>query len=225
MEITILMPCLNEEHTVGQCIIEAKKCLDSLNVESEILIVDNGSCDNSVNVAESHGARVISCTRKGYGNALRYGLHNAKGRYIIYADCDMSYDFMETKIIYYKLLKGCDMVVGDRFHPFPSKDAMSLSHRIGVPILSAMGRVRYGVKVHDFHCGIRGIKRKCVKGLQLHALGMEFATEIIAKAGRNNLHIGQVPVTLRPDGRDKASHLRTVRDGLRHVMYMTHRLT
>lgn len=220
MELTILMPCLNEEKTLHSCIKEAKEYLEKQHFTWEILVVDNGSMDDSVRIAKENGARVIICKEKGYGNAIRAGLKAARGRYVIYGDCDMSYDFKESGKIYELLLDGAEFVAGDRFHPIPDKKAMCLSHRIGVPVLSWIGRVRYKVNVHDFHCGFIGIKKSCAEQLNLNSSGMEFSTEIIGKAAMAKLLIKQVPVTLRPDGRDSPPHLRTWHDGMRHLLYM-----
>ncbi len=220
MELTILMPCLNEERTIAACINEAKAYLEPQSFSWEILVVDNGSTDTSAPIARGCGARVIHCKESGYGSALRKGIMEAKGRYIIYGDCDMSYDFRESDRIYRELAAGIQLVAGNRFHPFPSSEAMSLSHRLGVPVLSMIGRLRYGVKVHDFHCGLRGINTSCARELGLKAHGMEFATEIIAKASRAGLTICEVPITLRADGRGGPPHLRTIKDGFRHLHFM-----
>ncbi len=282
MELTILMPCLNEEKTIGACIEEAKHFLDAWekkesacdgmvqesndeihafqscvdqaenqetqmenavtmapafsigNGNAEILVVDNGSSDASARIAEAAGARVVFCKDKGYGNALRYGIQQAKGKYIIMGDCDMSYDFGESGRILEKLQEGADLVMGDRFASTNLNNlsgenaqsgmagiqdgAMSFSHRyIGVPVLSWLGRIRYRCDVHDFHCGLRGFRRDAFLKLNLHGSGMEFATEMIGKAALAGYQIEQVPVTLRRDGRGAPSHLRSIRDGIRHL--------
>lgn len=221
VELTMLMPCLNEEKTIGACIREAKSCLDELGCSGEILVSDNGSRDRSADIAKSLGARVVSCKEKGYGNALRCGIRQARGTYIIMADCDMSYDFGAAGPFYEKLRQGCDLVIGNRFASPPKKEAMPFSHRyIGVPFLSWVGRVRYRCDVKDFHCGLRGIRKASMEQLNLQAEGMEFATEMIGKAAAAGLRIGQVPVILRPDGRDGRPHLRTIRDGMRHLIFL-----
>lgn len=220
MELTILMPCLNEEKTVGQCIEEAKAYLREADCIGEILVCDNGSEDRSAKIASDAGARVVHCEKRGYGNALRYGFGKAEGEFVIFADCDMSYDFYHLGGIHEKLRSGCDLVIGNRFDPPPVREAMSFSHRLGVPFLSFLGRVRYRCDVRDFHCGLRGFRKDAIAALNLKAEGMEFATELIGKASLAGLKIEQVPVVLRPDGRSGGSHLRTVRDGLRHLRWI-----
>ena len=215
--LTILMPCLNEERTIAACIAEAQGYITRRNVVGEVLIADNGSTDRSVAIAESLGARVVHCPEKGYGNALRCGLAAAYGDCIIMGDCDQSYDFSAIDEMHDLLKGGVDVVIGDRFAERPVDEAMSFSHRLGVPFLSWAARVRFGCTVRDFHCGLRGIRREVLEKLDLRCGGMEFATEFIAKATRAGLTIGETPVILRPDGRDGPSHLRTVRDGLRHL--------
>lgn len=220
VELTILMPCLNEEKTVGLCVKEAAVYLENAGCTGEILVVDNGSCDGSAEVAQRAGARVVFCKEKGYGNALRFGMARAKGDFVIFGDCDMSYDFLHLEDMHRRLREDCDVVIGDRFVNPPTREAMPFSHRWGVPVLSWMGRLRYGCDVKDFHCGLRGFRREPVAALELSSPGMEFATEFIGVSAQAGLRIGQVPVTLRPDGRDGKPHLRTVRDGLRHVRLM-----
>ncbi len=220
IELTILMPCLDEEKTVGLCVAEAATYLKKAGCSGEILVVDNGSHDDSAKVASEAGARVVNCPEKGYGNALRYGIAHAKGRLVIFGDCDMSYDFLHLEGMHRMLREGCDVVAGNRFAVPPVREAMPFSHRWGVPLLSWMGRIRYRCDVKDFHCGLRGIRRESVAALGLSASGMEFATELIGKAARAGLGIEQIPVVLRPDGRDGKPHLRTFRDGLRHVRLM-----
>lgn len=217
MELTILMPCLNEEKTIKYCIEEALGYLADSGCDGEVLISDNGSTDASIEIAEASGARVVHCPEKGYGNALRYGISQAKGEFVIFGDCDMSYDFYHLDEMHEKLRSGFDMVIGNRFATPPVREAMSFSHRLGVPALSWLGRMRFHCDVRDFHCGLRGFRKSSVDALDLKAEGMEFATEIIGKASLSGLKIAQVPVVLRPDGRDGKPHLRTVRDGLRHV--------
>ncbi|NLD19544.1 MAG: glycosyltransferase family 2 protein [Clostridiales bacterium] len=220
VELTILMPCLNEEKTLGSCIDEAMAYLDKAGCRGEVLIADNGSSDNSLSVARQHGARIAVCHEKGYGNALRFGLKKAYGRYVIFGDCDMSYDFFHIEEMHHRLKSGYDLVIGNRFAKTPARDAMPFSHRLGVPFLSWAGRLRYHCHIKDFHCGLRGCRREALNALKLTAPGMEFATEIIGKACDSGLKITQVPVILRPDGRDGKPHLRTVRDGFRHLFFI-----
>ncbi|MBP3301241.1 MAG: glycosyltransferase family 2 protein [Clostridia bacterium] len=220
MELTILMPCLNEEKTVGACIEDAQTFLRKNKICGEVLIADNGSTDRSVEIAKALGARVVSCREKGYGNALRTGIQEAYGEYVIFGDCDRSYDFLALSPMLDRLRKGAHVVAGDRFAKPPPKDAMSLSHRIGVRFLSWAARKRFRCTVHDFHCGLRGIHRQSVLSLNLRTEGMEFATELLARAAQEGRMIDQVPVTLRPDGRNGPSHIRTVRDGFRHLFFI-----
>lgn len=219
-ELTILMPCLNESRTIAACIAEAQGYLARRGVSGEVLIADNGSTDDSAAIAEALGARVVHCGEKGYGNALRCGLAAAAGTYIIMGDCDLSYDFSALDGMHDLLCSGCDVVIGDRFAAAPAAEAMSFSHRLGVPFLSWAARVKFGCTVNDFHCGLRGIRRDALQKLRFRCSGMEFATEFIAQAARAGLRIGETPVVLRPDGRDGPSHLRTVRDGCRHLWYI-----
>lgn len=220
MDLTILMPCLDEEKTVGACIEMAMTYLRNMERDGEILIIDNGSRDHSVSIARALGARVISCPEKGYGHALRLGLMHAMGDVIILGDSDLSYNFSEIDQMYRMLCTDYDMVIGNRFAVTPVREAMSISHRIGVPVLSFLGRLRYGCKIQDFHCGLRGVRKELLPGMNFSAEGMEFATEFIAEGCRAGLRMGQTPVTLYPDGREGRSHLRTIRDGFRHLRYM-----
>lgn len=222
LELTILMPCLDEEKTVGACVDAAMVYLKASGCRGEVLVCDNGSTDNSVSVAEAHGARTVLCPDRGYGCALRHGMNSARGAYIIMGDSDMSYDFYSIGDMHRLLLGGADLVIGNRFHTPPRPDTMPLSHRIGAPLLSRIARLRFGCDVSDFHCGLRGISAKALSRLDLSCTGMEFATEMIMKAHRKNLRIAQTPVILHPDGRSGPSHLRTIRDGLRHLLLILH---
>lgn len=219
--VTVLMPCLNEAETVVQCIIDAKKFLSSLDIPSEILISDNGSSDESVNLALSAGARVVKTDVKGYGAALQNGIQNASYKYIIMGDADHSYDFSNLKEFIKKLEEGADMVVGDRFHGGIQKGAMPFLHKyLGNPVLSFLGRFIFKSDIKDFHCGLRSFDRDKIRSLALKTNGMEFASEMIIKALLRGLTIEQAPTVLRPDGRSRAPHLRTWRDGWRHLVFM-----
>lgn len=221
MELTILMPCLNEEKTIAYCIDEASSFLMKTGISGEILVADNGSSDHSVEIARKKGARVVFVRQKGYGAALRKGIAVAKGRYVIYADGDMSYNFLDCHQIYHKLLQGNALVVGNRFNRYMEKNAMPFSHQyIGIPILSFIGRKKYGVNIKDFHCGLRGLDKKMMQPVSFQTTGMEFATEIIAVFAKAQLPIGQVNIRFRKDMRNSKSHLRTIRDGMRHLCYM-----
>lgn len=226
LDLTILMPCLNEESNIEYSISQAKLYLNSIaeryNATGEILIVDNNSTDRSAAIAEECGARVVSELRPGYGRTLRTGLRKAHGKVIIFGDCDSTYDFSNLDSIYLPLAENkYDFITGDRFAGQMEDGAMSWSHKLGVPFLSLCGRVKFGVKIHDWHCGIRGIRRDAVKKCQFRTTGMEFATEMIAEASRKGLRIGEVSVPLKKAQEERTEKLRTIRDGLRHLGYIT----
>lgn len=221
MELTILIPCLNEEETLAVCIRKAKKFLENDRIDGEVLVSDNGSTDRSREIAEAEGARVVSAETRGYGSALITGTKEAKGRYVIIGDADDSYDFLHLAPFVEKLREGCDIVIGDRFAGGIEEGAMPWSHRyIGNPLLSFIGRTLYKSNVRDFHCGLRGVNRESILALDLRAAGMEYASEMIIAAEMNNLTIAEVPVFLSRDGRSRAPHLRSLRDGWRHLKLM-----
>lgn len=224
MELTILMPCLNEAKTIGFCIGEAKRFLTENNIDGEILIADNMSSDGSVEIAEKCGARIVSVAERGYGNAIICGIKAAKGKYIIMGDCDMSYDFYNLGSFMEKLREGYALVMGNRFKGGIEKGAMPFLHKLGVPFLSFIGRKRYKVSIGDFHCGLRGFDREKALLLGLSCGGMEFATEIIGRFALNGYKIAEIPTVLRRDGRNGKSHLRSIPDGLRHLRLMMSRL-
>ncbi|MBQ3104929.1 MAG: glycosyltransferase family 2 protein [Lachnospiraceae bacterium] len=218
MEITILFPCLNEEKTVAACVRQAGEILCRHKLAGEVLVCDNGSEDGSAGLAAQAGARVVFCPQKGYGNALRYGITKAGGRYVIMADCDGSYRLEELDTWILLLREGAELIVGDRFAGKVQKGAMPFLHRyLGVPLLSALGRLFFGSKVRDFHCGLRAVRRSSFLRLQCRYGGMEFATEMIGRAAMAGQRIEQLPVTLYRDGRGGPSHLRSFRDGGRHL--------
>lgn len=219
-ELTVLMPCLNEEKSIGFCIREALECIKKHNISAEVLIADNGSTDSSVNIANSLGARVVHIEKRGYGAALIGGIKEANGKHIIMGDCDGSYDFSTLNKFLEKLHEGYSLVVGNRFRGGIEKGAMSLSHKIGVPFLSAAARLRYKAPIGDFHCGLRGFEREKALSLNLSHSGMEFATEIIARFADSGEKICEIPTPLRRDMRGGKSHLRTFRDGMRHLKFI-----
>ena len=219
MELTILLPCLNEENTVAACVLQAATFLYEQRIAGEVLVCDNGSKDTSVKLAKEAKARVVFCEEKGYGNTLRKGIEEARGRYIIMGDCDCSYHFDEILPFLQELRDGSDMVIGNRFFSPPPKDAMPFLHRyIGVPLLSFLGRINFHCDIKDFHCGLRAVRKESFLQLNCRYPGMEFATEMIGRAAMKGQRISQVPVNLYPDQRGRSSHLRMVRDGLRHLI-------
>ena len=215
------MPCLNEEENIAYSITQAQNYLSARNLFSEILIVDNNSTDKSAEIAASLGARVITEPQRGYGRALRTGLSAAAGDVIIFGDCDSTYDFSDLDPLYIPLSENkYDFITGDRFAGQMEKGAMSFSHKLGVPLLSWCGRLKFGVKIHDWHCGIRGIRKDALETLDLKTDVMEYATEMIAEAGRKDLRIGEVSVPLRKSREKRQEKLRTVRDGFRHLWFI-----
>jgi len=221
MEFTILMPCLNEALTVESCIQQASAYLKKKGIAGEILVADNGSTDGSQSLARAAGARVIEIADKGYGAALIGGIEAAKGRFIIMADADESYDFYDLDGFVDRLRSGYKLVIGNRFKGGIQPGAMPVLNRyLGNPILSFVGRTLFSSKVGDFHCGMRGFDRQAILELGLCAPGMEFASEMVVKASLAQISIAEVPTTLGPDGRQRAPHLRPWRDGWRHLRFM-----
>jgi glycosyltransferase involved in cell wall biosynthesis len=221
MELTILMPCLNEALTVDTCVRKARAYLEQRNIAGEVLVADNGSTDGSQSLAVAAGARVIDVPNKGYGAALIGGIEAAKGRYVIMADADDSYDFADLDGFVDRLRRGFKLVVGNRFQGSIKPGAMPLLNRyLGNPLLSLIGRTLFASPVGDFHCGLRGFERQAILGLHLRAPGMEFASEMVVKASLASLQIAEVPTTLSPHGRQRAPHLRPWRDGWRHLRFM-----
>ena len=220
-DVSIVLPCRNEEAAVGQCIGEAKAFLERTGLRGEIIVVNNGSTDGSAKAARACGARVIEEARPGYGQALRAGFAAAEGRVILMGDCDTTYDLNHMEALYEPLADGrYDMMIGDRFAGGIADGAMPFRHRLGVRVLSALGRARTGTDVRDFHCGLRGLTREAAESLPFRTTGMEFATEMIALAAQNGLRIGQTPVPLWRCGKDRRSKLRTWPDGFRHLRYL-----
>ena len=221
LELTILMPCLNEAETLEVCIQKAKTFLETSGVAGELLIADNGSTDGSVEIAEKCGARVEHVSEKGYGAALIGGCKAAKGKYVIMGDADDSYDFLNLMPFVEKLREGYALVMGNRFKGGIAKGAMPPLHRyIGNPVLSFIGRLFFSSDIGDFHCGLRGYDREAMLNLDLQTTGMEYASEMVVKATMYGLKIAEVPTTLSPDGRSRAPHLRSFRDGWRHLKFL-----
>lgn len=221
LELTILMPCLNEAETLATCIKKAKSYLERSGVSGEVVIADNGSTDGSQDIARSLGARVVDVPRRGYGAALWAGIQAARGRFTIFGDSDDSYDFSNLDAYVGKLREGFDIVMGNRFKGGIKPGAMPFLHRyLGNPVLSYLGRCFFGIKVGDFHCGLRGFQTKRILALNLNTTGMEFASELVVRASMSDYSMTEVPTTLSPDGRSRPPHLRTWRDGWRHLRFL-----
>lgn len=217
MELTILIPCLNEEKTIGRCIKKAHEFINKNNIQAEILVVDNGSTDNSVDVSKKLNARVIHVPQIGYGNALIEGTKAALGKYTIMGDADDSYNFLELEEFISKLREGNELVIGNRYKGKMEKGAMKLSHKyIGTPIISKLAQKLFDINIEDFNCGLRGYETQKIIELNCNSSGMEYATEMIIKAKKRNLKMVEIPINFYKDKREKASHLRTIRDGIRH---------
>jgi glycosyltransferase involved in cell wall biosynthesis len=221
IELSIVLPCLNEELTLGVCIEKALGFLKSHNVSGEVVIADNGSTDKSVEIAEKLGAVVAHIPEKGYGSALRGGFAAARGKYIIMADADDSYDLEHLMPFVEKLREGYELVMGNRFKGGIKKGAMPWHHRyIGNPVLSFIGKLFFKTPANDFHCGLRGFTKDAVQRMDLQTTGMELASEIVIKASLFEMKTCEVPTTLSPDGRDRPPHLRSFRDGWRHLRFL-----
>lgn len=220
-ELTILMPCLNEARTLPTCIGKAKSFLALSGIRGEVLVADNGSTDGSQMLATSCGARVIDVPVRGYGAALIAGIDAAAGCYVIMGDADDSYDFSTLAPFVTELRHGSQLVMGNRFLGGILPSAMPPLHRyLGNPVLSFIGRLFFKSKIGDFHCGLRGFERRAIQELELCCEGMEFASEMVVKASLSGLRITEVPTVLSPDGRDRPPHLRTWRDGWRHLRFL-----
>jgi hypothetical protein len=221
VELTILMPCLDEAETIGTCVRKALGFLERAGINGEVLIADNGSVDGSVEIARRVGARTIEVPQRGYGAALIQGIHAARGRYVIMGDADDSYDFSSLDDLVRELRSGADLVMGNRFKGGIRPGAMPALHRyLGNPALSFMGRLFFGCGIGDFHCGLRGFRRDSARALDLRTTGMEFASELVIKASLARQRIVEVPVVLHPDGRSRPPHLRSWRDGWRHLRFL-----
>ena len=220
-ELSIVLPCLNEAETLAVCIRKARKSLQALGVDGEVIVADNGSTDGSQDIARAEGARVVDIPRKGYGAALQGGIEAAGGRYVLMGDADDSYALDDIGGFLEALRNGADLVMGNRFQGGIEPGAMPFLHRyVGNPVLSRAGRLFFHVPIGDFHCGMRAFRRDRVLALGMRTDGMEFASEMVVRASLAGLQIEEVPTTLRPDGRSRAPHLRTWRDGWRHLRFL-----
>jgi len=221
IELSVVMPCLNERATVGTCVQKALGAMGRHGIRGEVIVADNGSTDGSQQIAREHGARVAPIETPGYGSALRGGIAAARGRFILMGDADDSYDFTQAHLFVNKLREGYDLVMGNRFRGGILPGAMPPLHRyLGNPVLTGIGRLFFKSPVGDFHCGLRAFRRDAIERLDLRTHGMEFASEMVVKATAFGLRVTEIPTTLSPDGRDRAPHLRTWRDGWRHLRFL-----
>jgi hypothetical protein len=221
VDVSVVIPCLNEAQTIAVCVDQALKGLRAANVRGEVLVVDNGSTDASADIAAAHGARVVQAEVKGYGSALRKGLEQAQGEFIVMGDADLSHDFSELPRFVAKWREGYEFVVGNRFRGEIKKGAMAWHHRhIGTPVLSGLLNLLFGGGVKDINCGMRGLSKDLARRLDLRTTGMEFASETLIKAAKLRAIMTEVPITMWPDGRGRPPHLRTFRDGWRHLRFI-----
>jgi glycosyltransferase involved in cell wall biosynthesis len=221
LELSIVMPCLNEAATVADCVKQARDALAKYSINGEVIVADNGSTDGSRDLATAAGARVVPVPVRGYGSALLAGIASARGEYVVMGDADGSYDFMAVDTFLAKLREGYDLVMGNRFKGGVAEGAMPFLHRwLGNPVLSFLGRLFFSSDIGDFHSGLRGFRRSPILALDLRTTGMEFASEMVVKAAVQDLRITEVPVTLGPDKRGRPPHLRTWRDGWRHLRFL-----
>src|SRR6201985_1278555 len=215
------MPCLNEAETVATCVRKAVRFIADSGISGEVVVADNGSTDGSRQLAENAGARVVPIPERGYGNALMGGIIAASGEYVIMGDADESYEFTNLMPFITELRKGADLVMGNRFQGGIAPGAMPPLHKyLGNPVLSSIGRLFFRSKIGDFHCGLRGFNRDSVLALNLQATGMEFASEMVVKATLAGQRVTEVPTTLAKDGRSRPPHLRSWRDGWRHLRFL-----
>ena len=221
VEVSVVMPCLNEAETLESCIRKAWQGLCKHKIVGEIIVADNGSTDGSQAIGARMGARVIAVEGKGYGNALMGGIAAARGEFIIMGDADDSYDFTEVGLFMEKLREGYDLVMGNRFRGGIKLGVMPFLHRyLGNPVLTGIGRLFFSSACRDFHCGLRGFRKDAILKMDLQTTGMEFASEMVVKATLFGMRISEVPTTLSPDGRSRAPHLRSWRDGWRHLRFL-----
>lgn len=221
IELTILIPCLDEAETIASCVREANAFLQTSGIEAEVLAADNGSTDGSQALAIAASARMLAVPEKGYGAALIGGIADARGRYVIMGVADGSYDFSDLMPFVQRLRDGADLVTGNRFRGGIEAGAMPFLHRyLGNPVLSFLGRLFFRIPIRDFHCGLRGFNRDRVRALNLLTTGMEFASEMVVKSARSHYRVDEVPTILGKDGRSRPPHLRIWRDGWRHLRFL-----
>lgn len=221
VELSVVMPCLNEAETLEACVRKAQRALLEANIRGEVIVADNGSSDGSIEIAERAGARVVKVRDKGYGSALMGGIAAARGQFIVMGDADDSYDFGHIPRFVEELRRGSDLVMGNRFRGGIQHGAMPPLHRyLGNPVLTKVGRLLFHSNVRDFHCGLRGFRKDAYERMGLRTTGMEFASEMVVKATLFKMRVAEVPTTLAPDGRSHPPHLRTWRDGWRHLRFL-----
>lgn len=221
VELSVVMPCLNEAATVGVCVKKAMDALQRHGIRGEVIVADNGSTDGSQQIARDLGARVVPVERRGYGSALLSGIAAARGQFVLMGDADDTYDFSQLDEFVAKLREGYDLVMGNRFRGEILPGAMPPLHRyLGNPVLTGLGRLFFKSPVGDFHCGLRAFRKDSIDRLGLRTLGMEFASEMVVKASAFGLRVTEIPTKLAPDRRDRPPHLRTWRDGWRHLRFL-----
>lgn len=221
VEVSVVIPCLNEERTLGPCIDKAVSAFMQAGISGEVVVADNGSTDKSIEIAREHGARVVHAGIKGYGSALRKGIEEARGTFILMGDADGSHDFTELPRFVARWREGYEFVIGNRFSGEIKGGAMAWHHRhLGTPVLSSLINLFFDAGVEDINCGMRGITRELAKNLDFRTTGMEFASESLIKAAKYGTHFAEVPITMWPDQRNRSPHLRTFRDGWRHLRYI-----
>jgi hypothetical protein len=221
MEVSVVIPCLNEVRSIAYCVDRALAAFRAANIDGEVIVSDNGSTDGSIEVAEQHGARVVHAELRGYGHALRRGIEEARGEFIIMGDGDDSYNFSEVPRFITKLREGYDVVMGNRFKGEIKAGAMPWHHKyVGNPVLSGLVRVLFGTTIGDVHCGMRGFRKDVYRRMDLRTTGMEFASEFVIKAAKLGARMCEIPITLWPDKRGRPPHLRSFRDGWRHLRFM-----
>jgi glycosyltransferase involved in cell wall biosynthesis len=221
LEISVVMPCLNEHETVGVCVRKAVAVLERESIRGEVIVADNGSTDGSMEIAQKEGARVVHVADKGYGNALKGGILAARSQYVLMADSDDSYDFSHIPRFLKELRDGAELVMGNRFRGGIESEAMPVLHRyLGNPVLTGIGRLLFGSVSRDFHCGMRAFRKDSFLRMHIRSTGMEFASEMVVKASLFGMNVREVPTTLSPDGRSRPPHLRTWRDGWRHLRFL-----
>ena len=220
-EVSVVIPCLDEAQSIGVCIDKALAAFRAAGIAGEVVVADNGSSDGSREIAERHCARVVRAAERGYGNALRKGIEAARGRFIIMGDADDSYDFSEAPRFVAKWREGFELVMGNRLRGQIKAGAMPWHHRyLGTPVMSAIINVFFGVRIGDVNCGLRGFTKDLYGRLDLRTVGMEFASELVIKAAKMHANLTEIPITYWPDRRGRPPHLRSFRDGWRHLRFM-----